>query len=237
MSDRPLSYSEFVPGERSRDIALTYWGFNVRALPDPGFVHRVWPDGCVTLTLACAAGRGVGAYLLGVRQGPYEVPLRAGMRYWGIRFRPEAGAWWIGVPPAQLREQNVLAASVLGPSVMSLTDTVASMEHEAQVTAVFDAWIAEVPARPIDEVGDALLRRPRFPQRRSHSFKTPTFRPASIPSSSRVSTLSKDHGRHHITRSIDRTRRIAAGRGARRSAVLRGAVRRTPRRPARRDAR
>lgn len=159
MSERPLSYVEFPPGERARDVALTYWGFSVRALPDPAFVHRVWPDGCVTLTLACAGGRGVGAYLLGVRQGPYEVQLHVGARYWGVRFRPEAGAWWLGVSPSLLREQSVFAASLLGESVMTLANTVATIEDEGEVARLLDAWIAErpLPARSVDEVVRAAV--------------------------------------------------------------------------------
>lgn len=154
MTARPFSYVEFAPGPSARDIALTYWGFSVRALPHPDFLHRVWPDGCVALTIVCAGGRGVGAHLLGVRQTPFEVPLHVGVRYWGVRFRPEAGHWWLGVAPSELRDRNVFAESVLGDSVRALSDVVASLDGEDDVAAALDAWIAarEIPARPIDDV-------------------------------------------------------------------------------------
>ena len=47
---RPLHYVEYPPGPTATDVALTYSCFTVRELPSPDFVHRVWPDGCVSLT-------------------------------------------------------------------------------------------------------------------------------------------------------------------------------------------
>ncbi len=154
MSERPLSYTEFAPGAVARDVALTYWGFAVRALPHPDFVHRVWPDGCISLTLVCANGHGVGAYLLGVRQVPYKVPLQAGVRFWGVRFRPEAGARWLGVSAASLRDQNVDARTLLGASVLTLAEHVAGLEAESDIAAALDAWIAAraVAAPGIDDI-------------------------------------------------------------------------------------
>jgi AraC-like DNA-binding protein len=141
VSTRPLVYTEFAPGDAVRDVALTYWGFQVRALPHPGFVHRVWPDGCVTLTLVHAPGYGTGAYLLGVRLTPFEVPLHAGTRYWGVRFRPEAGAAWLGVSPASLRDRNLSAVELLGDGVLALAEQVGSLDDTALVRNAFDAWI------------------------------------------------------------------------------------------------
>ncbi len=160
MSERPFSYVEFAPGESVRDIALTYWGFSVRALPDPAFVHRVWPDGCISLTLVCidahgeVAARGAGAHLLGVRQTPFEVPLYEGVHYWGVRFRPEAGAWWLGVAAADLKGRNVPAQTIVGDAVLHLADAVAPLEREGDVAACLDAWIASrvVSTDGIDEV-------------------------------------------------------------------------------------
>jgi AraC-like DNA-binding protein len=142
VSDRPLVYTEFAPGADARDIALTYWGFQVRALPHEGFVHRVWPDGCVSLTLVCVNGRGVGAHVLGVRQTPYDVSVHPGVQYWGVRFRPEVGAAWLGVAPADIREQNALASTFLGDAAMQLAEQVAALGDVSDVQRVFDAWIA-----------------------------------------------------------------------------------------------
>ncbi len=147
-AERPFSYVEFEPGitaVSAQEIALTYWGFSVRALPHPGFVHRVWPDGCIALTLISFDGRAVGARLLGVRQSPFEVPLQVGVRYWGVRFRPEAGAKWLGVSPSSLRECNVSAESVLGASVLELAAAVAPIERAEEVARLLDEWIADRP--------------------------------------------------------------------------------------------
>lgn len=141
-TDRPLVYTEFAPGHDVREIALTYWGFQVRALPYEGFVHRVWPDGCITLTLVCVGGRAVGAHLLGVRQRAFDVPLFAGARYWGVRFRPEAGAAWLGVAPSRLREQAEPAVALLGDEVLALANDIARMDDEDLVRERLDVWIA-----------------------------------------------------------------------------------------------
>ncbi len=137
-----MVYTEFAPGDAVRDIALTYWGFQVRALPHPDFVHRVWPDGCITLTLVHAPGIVTGAYLLGVRQTPYDVSLHVGTRYWGVRFRPEAGAAWLGVTPASLKGQSLPAAHILGDGVLELATTIGALEDTSRVGALLDAWIA-----------------------------------------------------------------------------------------------
>jgi AraC-like DNA-binding protein len=154
VSVRPLVYTEFAPGDAVRDIALTYWGFQVRALPHPGFVHRVWPDGCVTLTLVSAGEYGVGAYVLGVRQTPFEVPLHAGTRYWGVRFRPEAGAAWLGVSPAVLRDQSLPAASLIGDGVLALAKQVGALSDNVAVRDAIDAWMLSRPfdTRHLDDV-------------------------------------------------------------------------------------
>jgi AraC-like DNA-binding protein len=155
VSERPLVYTEFAPGDTVRDIALTYFGFMVRALPYPGFVHRVLPDGCVSLTLASAPNFGVGAHVLGVCNAPLEVPLFAGARYWGVRFRPEAGAPWLGVPAADLRNQNISAAQLLGDEVLALS-AVVPLDDAEEVRVLLDAWIA---SRPFDRARiDTVVR-------------------------------------------------------------------------------
>ncbi len=140
MSERPLVYVEFAPGDAVRDVALTYWGFQVRALPHPDFVHRVWPDGCISLTLVPGPYY-VGAHILGVRQTPLEVPLQPGARYWGVRFRPETGARFLGVSPAALRDRNVPAEHILGDHVTEMARSLVSLEENDAVRQIFDQWI------------------------------------------------------------------------------------------------
>lgn len=143
MSERPLVYVEFAPGDAVRDVALTYWGFQVRALPHPDFVHRVWPDGCISLTLVPGPHH-VGAHILGVRQTPLEVPLQAGARFWGVRFRPEAGALWLGVDPTSIRDRNVSATGLLGDGVIDVARSLAALDDTVAVRAVLDRWIQSI---------------------------------------------------------------------------------------------
>ncbi len=105
MTAPPLTYVEFAPGSAVQDLALTYWGFTVRALPWDGFQHVVWPDGCLIISLALLDGEPVATPLVGPRRTPLTVDVHPGMQYWGVRFRPEMGAAFLGRPARMLRDQ------------------------------------------------------------------------------------------------------------------------------------
>lgn len=155
---RPLHYAEFAPGAVAADVALTYSCFTVRALPTPHFVHRVWPDGCVSLTIVCVGTRAVAARVLGVCTRAAEVALTEGARYWSVRFRPERGAAWLGVEAASLRDQNVDAVALLGDDVMHLGTRVASLEgDEDTVRAMFDAFVVARPVPRSDQMVSAAV--------------------------------------------------------------------------------
>lgn len=122
-------------------MVSAYWAFDVVQLPHEGFVHRVWPDGCVSLLIACVGDRPVASVIRGVTRDPHDVPVRAGTRYRGVRLRPECGAAFLGVPAASLLNVNPLAAELLGDAVHPLATAIARCTTDAEAWAVFDAWI------------------------------------------------------------------------------------------------
>ena len=153
MTGPPLTYEEFAPGAAVNDLALTYWGFTVRELPWPGFEHVVWPDGCVVIALALLDGKPVATPLVGPRRTPLTVPVQPGMQYWGVRFRPEMGAAFLGRPGPQLRDQVGPAHHWLGaePLRMLAVRVTGALEEfpplstgplvEAAVALALDRWL------------------------------------------------------------------------------------------------
>lgn len=105
MTAPPLTYVEFAPGSAVQDLALTYWGLTVRALPSNGFQHVLWTDGCVDISLTLVNGETVATPLVGPRRTPMTVDVQPGMQAWGVRFRPEMGAAFVKRPAPMLRDQ------------------------------------------------------------------------------------------------------------------------------------
>jgi AraC-like DNA-binding protein len=138
---------------------MSYWSFDVRALPSPDFIHRVWPDGCCSLVLARVNGRTVVQRIQGATLEPLDVVVHPGMEYRGIRFRPEMGAQWIGRPAVELVGCNLDALEVFGASLHPLSDAIATAPDDATVVTLFDAWIAmRCAADPAFSQADALVR-------------------------------------------------------------------------------
>ena len=113
-------------------------------------MHRVWPDGCVSLVLIRAliegAGHIIAARIIGPRVAPIETPIFAGACYWGVRFRPEAGAAWFGMSARTLRNANVevdwqlsgIEELRVSLAPYGATDDANGTVHVARI---FDAWI------------------------------------------------------------------------------------------------
>lgn len=153
MTQSPLAYSEFAPGAAVQDLVLTYWSFTVRALPWEGFEHVVWPDGCLSIAACVLNGEIVSMPLMGPRREPLTVPVEAGMQFWGVRFRPEMGASFLGRPARQLRDQVGPAHHWLGAGLLrelsdallpTLREFPPGTDNEAvqhAVTLVLDRWL------------------------------------------------------------------------------------------------
>lgn len=153
MTPPPLSHMEFAPGAAVQDLVLTYWGFTVRALPREGFEHVVWPDGCLSIGACVLNGEIISMPLVGPRREPLMVPVEAGMQCWGVRFRPEMGASFLGRPAPQLRDQVGPAHHWLGagllrelsdallPTLQAFPPGTDSEALQHAVTLVLDRWL------------------------------------------------------------------------------------------------
>ncbi len=146
----PFHYTEFAPSAAVSNVALAYWGFTVRVLPHEGCLHRVWPDGCVSLVFIRAViegnGRIIDVRIAGPRVAPIDIPMFAVACYWGVRFRPEADAAWLEMSATTLRDANLtMDAHMSGLEELrarlapfGATDDADAATHVARI---FDDWI------------------------------------------------------------------------------------------------
>lgn len=136
-----------------------HWSLEVRfGLPE-GFVHHVWPDGCISLVVVSIGGRLIAASVLGPGTRAQRVPLEIGAVYRGVRFWPDAGGMALDVDPASLRGRIVPLAVLLGGEAVMVARGVAAAPSSEEAARVFDAWLSRrlAGAGPLDtRVRDAV---------------------------------------------------------------------------------
>ena len=140
---RALQYVEMAPAAELANVVMTYWGFAIRALPSPDFMHRVWPDGCASLTLKFAHGECQLAVVLGATTVAGVVSVRAGEQYWGIRFRPEAGAQFCKRSAQGLRGQRELARNVFDAPFEILISALTNVSDADVARIALNAFVRE----------------------------------------------------------------------------------------------
>lgn len=153
---KPLQYVEMEPAPELAHLVVTYWGFTVHALPSPGFVHRVWPDGCVTLALASVRGRPAVSVVVGACTTATEVPVYAGEQKWGIRFRPEAGGVCCRRSATSLRNARIEARDVFGDAIDSVIAPLTGVSDAEHATEILNRWMQQL--QPFPDRVDSLVR-------------------------------------------------------------------------------
>ncbi len=143
-SNRPLHYVEMPPAHSVSHLVATYWGFVAHALPRPGYVHRVWPDGCVTLVIVRQPDRPPFAVIVGPRTTVLEVPTLVGDVRWGIRFRPETGALCCRRTAVELRDTVHTAHTVFPDSLPGLFNSIGAASDPVSAAMVLDTWLLEL---------------------------------------------------------------------------------------------
>lgn len=157
-SERPLQYVEMPPSPQVSHLVATYWGFSVRTLPRADFVHRVWPDGCVTLVLVRQPGRPPFGVVVGERTTVLEVPTAVGDIRWGIRFRPEAGALFCRRTAAELRDTAQDAHRVFPDTLDRLIDATGAVSGPSDAALSFDQWLTETaPPDSVSQLASAAV--------------------------------------------------------------------------------
>jgi AraC-like DNA-binding protein len=115
-----------------------YWEFRVES-DEPGPVpHHVPPDGCTSIALVMSGGVVRHAAASGPWLAPLVVPGTPGVFYWGLRFRPEAGARALGVAPERLDNRNQPLQSLAAELDRSLREHMGGTENFDQAVRAMD---------------------------------------------------------------------------------------------------
>ncbi len=171
MTTQPLTYVEFAPGAAVHDLALAYWGLTVRELPLGQTEYELHPDGCLVVALALRDGEAHATPLVGPRRTACSLPVQSHMQYWGVRFRPEMGASFLGRPARMLRDQmgpahHWMGAEPLRMLALRVTSALADFpplaegaDVQSAVGLALDRWLfdsADTTMPPDQAVRDAI---------------------------------------------------------------------------------
>lgn len=110
MTERIFQYEESPPPAELREVVLSFWSFRTTDQCPPTMEHTVWPDGCVSLSVAAMPGQPVFVRCIQPRSDARITVVPRGSRYWGIRFWPDTGSSVLGVPAASLLDGPVPGA-------------------------------------------------------------------------------------------------------------------------------
>jgi AraC-like DNA-binding protein len=138
---RRFFYGEQPPPEPFAEHLLALWSFDVRLPEGDVALHTVWPDGCVSLSVVCQAGRPLAASIVGPRLRALRIPMRSGLTVRGVRLWPDTAAQVLGVDPVAIRELTRPASELLGMSALSLARALAGAGDDAAVGKVWEDWL------------------------------------------------------------------------------------------------
>ena len=149
---KPFTYRELLPPPHLREHLLSYWEFTVHTVGAGGFVHHVWPDGRISLTVAARRGTPVSVHLTGPTVAARQVTVEDGVTVRGARFWPDAGGAVLGLDAESLRDGRAPAAEVLGATADVLAHVVASASDLERSGDIFSNVVAPIvrAAPPLD---------------------------------------------------------------------------------------
>jgi AraC-like DNA-binding protein len=139
---RRFFYGEQPPPEPFAEHVLARWSFDVHLPAGEVALHTMWPDGCVSFSVVCAAGAPVAASIIGPRLRALRIPMRSGLTVRGIRLWPDTAAAVLGVDPFAIKDLMRPAAELLGWSALSLARAIAKADDDARVETVWEEWLA-----------------------------------------------------------------------------------------------
>ncbi|MFL5870804.1 MAG: DUF6597 domain-containing transcriptional factor [Solirubrobacterales bacterium] len=144
-----MTYAEFEPADRLRDVVACTWERWVPERDAPP-ASRILPDGCVDLVF-----RGGELTTVGPDRGPFMSPLEPGETIVGLRLLPGAAGPVLGLPASELRDLRVRADELWGGPGSQLAERVGDAGTPAgRRRALEDAVLAR--QRDVDRP-DALV--------------------------------------------------------------------------------
>ncbi len=178
-----MIYRELLLPEPLRRVALCAWQFIIGDADPAAFQHQVPPDGGTAFTLVEGPAGPLRTVLVGPMLSAFTVPVMKGLRYCGLRLRPEMAGSVTGLAPQPGMVQSVAATGRLAPMWEDLaalnargTDwsgTIACLaNHEAgdeAVSEAIDRLIATGGTTPLKQLASLAQLSERQFRRRFHA--------------------------------------------------------------------
>lgn len=130
LSDKPFFYTESAPPPALAPFVLAFWAFEVRAPRGTPLTHHIWPDGCISLSVASMGGQMLGSRVVGPTVQTRQLPMIGGMTVCGVRLWPDAGHALLGLDPGALRDAMPDSVPLFGDSFASAVANVAARSPE-----------------------------------------------------------------------------------------------------------
>ncbi len=146
-----MHYHEFEPPPALANHVASYWRAEIRDV-EPGHLHQVIPDGCVSLIASRRADGEAWLTLQGPRLEALWIPVVPGARFWGLRFWPDAGPLVLGCPARGLLGALRPADGAIGPAARDVAARLAVCADEASAAAAWEAMLRPLIHRcpPLD---------------------------------------------------------------------------------------
>lgn len=117
-----MPYREHPPSPALAPWVECYW--TMRATAAPPRANRVLPDGSADIIVDLA--RGTDAFAVGPMRTAAVIPVGGSIDYFGIRFRPGAGAHFLGAPLGEMCDVRVPLDALWGALANELAEVLAA---------------------------------------------------------------------------------------------------------------
>lgn len=158
------TYREHLPHLVLRPYVECYWSVRGGSVLTTG---RVLPDGCMDALFSLAGdvregGLPAGASVaVGTMTLPLQVPRHPGMRLWGVRFQPGAGAAFLGVHGAELTDRRPPLSDLWGVHADEVCERLATSKDATERVHRLDEVLRRRLARIEEDLDPRVLATSR----------------------------------------------------------------------------